>query len=67
MYILQLGFPGGLVVKNPPANEGDKGSNPGSGRSPGEGNGYPLFAWEMPLTEEPGRLQFMSHKESETT
>ena len=26
-----------------------------------------IFAWEMPLTEEPGRLQFISHKESETT
>ena len=28
-------FPGGLVVKNPPANAGDAGSIPGSGRSPG--------------------------------
>ena len=42
MYKVQLGVPGGSVVKNPPANEGDKGSNPRSGRSPGEGNGYPL-------------------------
>ena len=34
-----------LVVKNPPANAGDirdTGSIPGSGRSPGEGNGNPL-------------------------
>ena len=34
-----------LVVKNPPANAGDirdTGSMPGSGRSPGEGNGNPL-------------------------
>ena len=34
-----------LVVKNPPANAGDardSGSIPGSGRSPGEGNDYPL-------------------------
>ena len=34
-----------LVVKNPPASAGDvrdSGSIPGSGRSPGEGNGYPL-------------------------
>jgi len=31
-----------LVVKNPPANAGDEGSVPGLGRSPGEGNGYPL-------------------------
>ena len=36
-----------LVVKNPPANAGDirdAGSTPGSGRSPGEGNGNPLQA-----------------------
>jgi len=34
-----------LVVKNPPANAGDTrdmGSAPGSGKSPGEGNGNPL-------------------------
>ena len=35
-------FPGDSVVKNPPANEGDLGSIPGLGRSPGEGNGNPL-------------------------
>ena len=28
-----LGFPGGAVVKNPPANAGDRGSSPGPGRS----------------------------------
>ena len=27
------GFPGGAVVKNPPANAGDTGSSPGPGRS----------------------------------
>ena len=27
------GFPGGTVVKNPPANAGDTSSNPGPGRS----------------------------------
>ena len=37
-----LGFPGGSVVKNPPANAGSVVSTPGSGRSPGEGNGNPL-------------------------
>ena len=37
-----MGFPGGSVVKNPPVNAGDTGSVPGSGRSPEEGNGYPL-------------------------
>ena len=36
------GFPGGSVVKNSPANAGDSGSIPGSGRYPGEGNGNPL-------------------------
>ena len=28
-----LDFPGGAVVKNPPANAGDTGSSPGPGRS----------------------------------
>ena len=40
-----MGFPGGAVVKNLRANEGDTGdpsSIPGSGRSSGEGNGTPL-------------------------
>ena len=35
-------FPGGSVVKDTPANAGDTGSIPGSGRSPGVGNGNPL-------------------------
>ena len=30
------------MVENPPANAGDLGPIPGLGRSPGEGNGYPL-------------------------
>ena len=33
-----MGFPGGSVVKNPPANAGDAGSISGLGRSPGEEN-----------------------------
>ena len=37
-----MGFIGGSVVQNPPANVGVAGSIPGSGRSPGEGNGNPL-------------------------
>ena len=37
-----LGFPKGSVIKNLPANAGDVGSIPGSGRSPGKGNGNPL-------------------------
>ena len=35
-------FPGGSVVKNLPANAGDTGSIPGSGRPSGEGNGNPF-------------------------
>ena len=37
-----LGFPGGSEVKASAWNVGDPGSIPGSGRSPGEGNGNPL-------------------------
>ena len=40
-----MGFPGGSVVQNPPANAGDTidmGSIPGLGRSSGVGNGNPL-------------------------
>jgi len=44
-----LGFSGASVVKNLPANAGDtKGTGPipGSGRSPGGGNGTPLqYSW----------------------
>ena len=36
------GFPGGSEVKASACNAGDLGSIPGSGRSPGEGNGNPL-------------------------
>ena len=36
------GFPGGSDGKEYACNAGDLGSIPGSGRSPGEGNGYPL-------------------------
>ena len=45
-----MGFPGGPMVKNMPANAGDAGDDtgsiPGSGGSPGEGNGNPLqYSW----------------------
>ena len=68
MYVLPLvvsvlpqlgcvGFLGGSMVKNMPANAGDLGSIPGSGRSTGEGNSNPLsiLAWKIPWTEEPGK------------
>ena len=58
------GFPGGSVVKNPPATTGgagDGGLIPESGRSPGGGNGNPLqySCLENPWTEEPSGLQSM--------
>ena len=37
-----LGFAGGSDGKESACNAGDPGSIPGSGRSPGEENGYPL-------------------------
>ena len=56
-------YPGGTVVKNPPANAGDAIDTdliPGLGRSPGVGNGNPLqySCLENSMDrEEPGRLQ----------
>ena len=44
------GYSGDSVVKSPPANAGDMGSNPRSRRSAGEGNDNPLqsiLAWGM--------------------
>ena len=54
-------FPGGSVVKNPPANVGDAGSIPRSGRSRGGGNGQPtpVFLAGGSWTEEPGELPSM--------
>ena len=58
-----MGFPGGSEGKASACNAGDLGSIPGSGRSPGEGNGNPgngnssILAWRIPWTEEPGGLQ----------
>ena len=44
-YLDKGASPSGTVIKNPPANAGDvrdQGLIPGSGRSPGVGNGNPL-------------------------
>ena len=46
---------GGSGVRNLPVMQVQI---PGSRRSPGEGNGS-ILAWEIPWTEEPGRLQTM--------
>ena len=54
---LSMGFPGVSDGKEFACNEEDLGLIPGLGRSPGEGNGYPLqySRLENP-TEEPDRL-----------
>ena len=61
-----MGFPDVSVVKNLPANAGGTGDtdlNPGLGRSPGEreeiATHSSILAWNIPWTEEPGRLQSM--------
>ena len=41
-YLKAEVFPGGSDAKESACNAGDLGLMPGSGRSPGEGNGFPL-------------------------
>ena len=53
------GFPGGSVVKNPPAKAEAAGSIPGSGRASGGGilaTHSSILAWKIPWTKEPGGL-----------
>ena len=64
-----LGFPGGSAGKESACNAGDLGLIPGSGRPPGEGNGYPLqySGLENAMDGGPGGLQSMELQESDTT
>ena len=57
------------MVKNPPANAGDRGSTPRLRRSPGGGNAThsSILAWEIPWTEEPGGYSPWGYKESDKT
>ena len=57
-----MGFPGGLVVKNPPAHvrhSGDMGSIPGQEYPLEEGmaSHSSTLAWGIPWMEEPGGLK----------
>ena len=54
------------MVKTLSGNAGDTGLVPGLGRSPAEGNGSSILAWEIPWIEEPGGLQSMGSQESQT-
>ena len=57
------------MVKNLPANAGDAGSIPGSGRSHGEGNGNPLqySCLENPINRGAWRATVHEVTESDTT
>ena len=72
-WYLRRGFPGGSVVKNPPGNAGDTevvGSIPGSGRSPGVGNGNPLQYCFLENSIDRGTWRTIihgGHKESDMT
>ena len=56
-----MDFPGSSDSKASACKVGDPRSVPGSGRSPGEGNGNhsSILAWKIPWVVEPGRLQSM--------
>ena len=66
-YYIQ-GFHSGSMVNNPPANAGDSGLIPGSGRSLEEkmATGSSILAWIIKWTEEPGYNPW-GHKESNMT
>ena len=47
-----MGFPGSSAGKESSCNAGDPSSIPGSGRSSGEGMGYPLlYSWASPVAQ----------------
>ena len=63
------GFPSGSVVKNTPANAGQAGLIPGSGRTLEKemATNCSILAWEIPWTEEPGVLQYLGSQTAGTT
>ena len=56
-----IGLPWGLMVNNSPANTGDVGSTPGSGTSPGEGNGNPFQYFCLGNPVDRGAWQALVH------
>ena len=63
---IPLGYPGGSMVKNLPANGGAVGSISGSGRYPEEVSGSTpsIFTWEIPRTEDSGELQSLGSEKN---
>ena len=59
-----MGFLGGSVVKNPPANAGDTGQEDPLEKEMATHSS--IFAREIPWTEEPGGLQSMGLQKSRT-
>ena len=64
-----MGFPDSSAVKNPPANAGDTGSIPGSGRSTEGENGNPFHysCLENPMDREACRSTVHRVTESDAT
>ena len=62
MQISYMGFPGGTVVKNLPADSRDAGLIPESGRSPGGGNGNPLQYSCLEISIETEAFQARVHR-----
>ena len=56
-----MGFPGGSDGKESTCNAGDLGSVPELGRSPGEGNGYPLQYSSLKNPTDGGACQATVH------
>ena len=65
---IYVGFPAGSDSKESACNAGDPGLIPGSGRSPGEGNGNPLqyscLKKPMDVEDLPGKLESMGSQKS---
>ena len=59
---LCVGFPGGSDSKESACNAGELNSIPGSGRSPGEGNGYPFQYSCMEKAMDRGDWQATVHR-----
>ena len=69
--MLFMGVPGGSECKESACSAGDPGLIPGSGRSPGAGNGYPLQYTCLKIPMDRGVWQATystwGHKELDTT
>ena len=56
-HVGSFGFPGGSVIKSPPAFQETQVFDPWVGEIPWRRKYSSILAWEVPRTEEPGGLQ----------